>query len=445
MSGVFDLLCEKHDITFVLPQAGYKRLGIFNPHNLDYNKSSLKILPVYQQRYVIWKKLFQVSQLNINSSKAPSGLKRLIRTSIGKKAALLYSFLALPIIYNFFKSYCHKALLKIPYKSLSDLLDNENPDLIIHPCVLEGVYLNDIIEHSKLRNILTVFIMNSWDNPSTKRAMVGQPDWLLVWGKQTKDHAIKYADMSAEKVIEFGAAQFDIYLEQNFDSKNDLCTEYGINNDTKIILYAGSSKETDEFSHLCLLESAIENGIITNCKIIYRPHPWGNGGYKGERILNYNWKHIHIDKNMISYLSNINQDNMQKKSMPDYKHTQHLITSVDAVISPLSTILLEAMICGKPILCFLPSEERKMAKHFDLSLYQTHFKELYKIKDVLVANSKNDLINNFNKLIRYIDDPNISKKLISESKYFVKSFNKSYSSRLELFITTIFDKENRKS
>ena len=445
MSSAFEKICKRHDITFIFPEPGYKRLGVYNPHNLSLHGSNLKILPVHQQRQIIWKQLFQVSQLRFRPGRTPSGLKRLIRAAIGKKAALLYSLLSLPLVYIFFKFYCYQRLSRFEYKALVELLDNEKPDLIIHPCVLEGVYLNDIIEKSRSHRIKTIFIMNSWDNPSTKRAMVGQPDWLLVWGEQTKDHAIKYAGMKDKQVIEFGASQFEIYSQQKTNARKTLCSDYGIEESVRIILYAGSSKETDEFSHLRLLDSSIENNTITNCKIIYRPHPWGNGGYRGERILNYNWKHVIIDKSMVTYLSNLGRDGKQKKSMPAYKHTQYMINSVDAVISPLSTILLEAMLCGKPILCFLPEEEKRIAKHFDLSLHQTHFNELYKIKEIVISNSKSNLICKFNKLVDYIGNKNISNNLITESEYFVKRFDESYSSRLDSFIQTIFNKENRRS
>ena len=46
--------------------------------------------------------------------------------------------------------------------------------------------------------------MNSWDNPSTKQAVIGHPDWLLVWGQQTYDHSIKYLNMEKNRVIQFG-------------------------------------------------------------------------------------------------------------------------------------------------------------------------------------------------------------------------------------------------
>ena len=46
-------------------------------------------------------------------------------------------------------------------------------------------------------------IMNSWDNPISKRAVVSNDYWLLVWGSQTKNHALKYMGMPENKVIEF--------------------------------------------------------------------------------------------------------------------------------------------------------------------------------------------------------------------------------------------------
>ena len=44
-------------------------------------------------------------------------------------------------------------------------------------------------------------------------------------------------------------------------------------------------------------------------------------------------------------------------SSHDYEDTNILLKSVDCVISPLSTILLEALIVGKPIICFMPLDE----------------------------------------------------------------------------------------
>jgi len=90
---------------------------------------------------------------------------------------------------------------------LDALLEDERPDVIIHPCVLEGAFLNDLIVATQARGIPFVVIMNSWDNPSTKQAMAGSPDYLLVWGEQTKRHAIEFVGVAIGTFgAELGAA-----------------------------------------------------------------------------------------------------------------------------------------------------------------------------------------------------------------------------------------------
>ena len=82
---------------------------------------------------------------------------------------------------------------------------------MIHPSVLEGSYIDDVIFYGKKIKKPVIVIMNSWDNPLTKRSVVNKDYYLLVWGKQTKSHAINYMGLDERRVIEFGAAQFDLY------------------------------------------------------------------------------------------------------------------------------------------------------------------------------------------------------------------------------------------
>src|SRR6185436_20144123 len=96
--------------------------------------------------------------------------------------------------------------------------------------------------------------MNSWDNPSTKRAIIGQPDWLLVWGPQTRQHAIKYMGMDPARAVVFGAAQFDVYRRPPRVSRDEFCRAQRVSATKRLLLYAGSSKGTDEFEHLRMIE-----------------------------------------------------------------------------------------------------------------------------------------------------------------------------------------------
>ena len=59
--------------------------------------------------------------------------------------------------------------------------------------------------------IPVVVVMNSWDNPCSKRSVVSNNYKLLVWGPQSRAHAERLMRMTPENIIEFGAAQFDVY------------------------------------------------------------------------------------------------------------------------------------------------------------------------------------------------------------------------------------------
>ena len=61
--------------------------------------------------------------------------------------------------------------------------------------------------------------MNSWDNPLFGKIAGGIPDLFLAWGPQTNQFAKKYMGLPSDKVLDFGAAQFDIYRKKQKISK----------------------------------------------------------------------------------------------------------------------------------------------------------------------------------------------------------------------------------
>ena len=315
-----------------------------------------------------------------------------------------------------------------------EIFKSFQPDIAIHPCVLEGLFINDFIQITKKNKIPSIVIMNSWDNPSTKNAMIGKPDYLLVWGEQTKRHAIKYCKMVEKNVIKFGAAQFNIYNKRSKVSKEDFINHYGLLKKDFILLYAGSSKGTDEIKQLNLLDDAINKGILKNIKIIYRPHPWGEGGKNGSGIIDQKWNNVLFDKSMIEYLEGLKKGS-RTKFLSDYEETHNILSNVDAVISPLSTILIEAAIHVKPSLCFLPYEDKSL--HFEIDSMLIHFKEIFESILFLKAYGYKELINKTISLIEFSNLDNVSSKLKKDANYYVKKFNQPYSKRLTKLVENI--------
>ena len=439
-SKAFIKLNTSHEVVYVFPD-GHKRMGSIKTNKLDLNDSKrLKLLP-FQKRLKLWKIRFYVEKLKYKKGISRKVLRRWRSDfKIGNPfyALYLYVFFGLPIIFPIFTFIVNFLLSKTPNKEMIKILHEEKPDLLLHPSVLQGSYIDDVIFYGNKIKKPVIVIMNSWDNPLTKRSVVNKNYFLLVWGPQTKQHAIKYMGLKEENVIEFGSAQFDIY---NHDKSNDwksLRQDYGFKDDVKTLLYAGSSKNSDEFSHLKKIDSAIERGLLPKLNLIYRPHPWGNCGYKGFRFKEYNFKNVIFDFSMKDYvLSDFKKGPL--KILPNLKNTKDLLLSVDLVISPLSTILLEAMLVGKIPICLMTNDESN-ADHFRRVSGSPHFKEILENQDVVVINGANNLIEGIKKAINYSSLKGKSISLKKQSEFFISRFEESYDLRLLKFVENIFEK-----
>jgi hypothetical protein len=314
---------------------------------------------------------------------------------------------------------------------MEELFDAFRPDAVVHPCVLEGLFLNDLIEICKHRDVPLTVIMNSWDNPSTKRSMVGSPNWLLVWGEQTRRHAIDMAGMSSSAVLSFGAAQFEIFKQPSRLAREDFCEMNGLDPDRRILLYAGSSKGTDEIAHLKILDAAVAEGKFGEVSILYRPHPWGGGGKDGHRVLDVPWQHVLIESSMRVYLEQIRKGNAAKY-LADYRDAHDVLTHVDAVVSPLSTILLEAAMHGKPILCFLPDADNLSQFKTDANL--THFHDMFRMPEILMAKGIDELLPKTKELMSLVEKPGIKETMAKAVDFFVAAHTEPYAKRLADFI-----------
>jgi hypothetical protein len=328
-SRVFSALASTHDVTFVFPKqgSGNKRFSI----NIDAGQlgAPYELIGLDQERLFQWRRLFQVSQLVWRPGPEWKHLRRVTRYLIGPRASKLYGVLGLPGIFPLFRWWSERQIERVS-SSVEAVLDRLRPDVIMHPTVLDGYFINDLVLLGRRRAIPTIAIMNSWDNPSTKRAVVGQPDWLLVWGPQTKAHAVTYTGMRPERAVAFGAAQFDIYRQPARVGREGFCERHGIAPTKRLLLYAGSSKVTDEFAHLCSIDQAIEAGQLENLAVIYRPHPWGNGGYKGERLLEHPWRHIAIENSSRGYLESV-RSGRKGIHLADYADTHDVLSCVDEI------------------------------------------------------------------------------------------------------------------
>lgn len=433
-SRVFDEVVRRHDVVFVFPEPGHKRvkgdIGV-----IDFSGARVRHLTVSSARLRRWQHLFLADILRYRPGAHFAAIRRFYRHAVGFRPAMLLTLLSLPGLLPMFGLWSRRQIAATPYVELEALLAEEKPDVLVHPSILSGVFINDLVDASNTSGIPLIVIMNSWDNPSTKRAVTGQPDWLLVWGPQTQEHAVRYIGIPAERAICFGAAQFDLYRNPPRIDRDEFCRRHELEPGRRLLLYAGSSKGTDEFAHLRMLDEAIERGDLADAAVVYRPHPWGEGGKGGARILRHPWRHVRIEQTMREYLELVEAGGAGITT-PDYRNTHDLLSAVDAVVSPLSTILLEGALHGKPVLCFLPDTE-KDTSHYSFALPLVHFDDLFSEPTFFVARGDAALLPMVKTLLGRVGDAAFAASLREACARFVSPFDRPYGERLVEFLERV--------
>lgn len=430
-SHAFAELEKEYDVKYVFhEERGNEKRNIFIDLE-SLNLGNYIRFHVPRKRMGTWDHLFVPKTLNVqrgtDNYKDSLALSYIIRS---KKWVDRYKVLALPGIFQIFQAIFR--LFMGVYTPLEELLRQEQPDIVIHPTILQGYFINELVPICKKQGIPFICLMNSWDNPSQKAATTGFPDKLVVWGEQTRRHAIEYMKMPAQNILEFGAAQFQIYRKPVTETNAELRDLFKVPKDIPIILYAGISKGVLENNQLDILDKAIESGEIPPCHVIYRPHPWRGPLRPNERsFLDYNFKHITLDPFMGAFYQRVIDGSQMGFDPADYDVTRKLLHLVDGVTSPLSTILLEAIIKLKPVQILLDSDtDSEQSKQImALASTITHFADL-KGPGVNYCTDQSKMPQGINALLEQAKDPEIKKSLKELSQYFTVTDGPSYAERL---------------
>ena len=435
LNGALAELVRRADVLFVFPGDDGKRVKL-NLEQLPLGAPFVR-LPIDPQRQQTWRWLLYADQLRPRGGEHEAAIRRMRWATLGWKAASLLTLGGMPVGSTVLHGIAARRFARRPNRELAWLLARERPDVIFHPTVLDGVFVNDLIAESKSAAIPLVFAMNSWDNPSTKRSVVGSPDKLLVWGEQTRRHAVRFIGTKEDDVVSFGAAQFDVFSEPPRVDRSRFCAAQGIEESRKIVLFAGSNAKTDELAALELLDEAIANGRAGPITILYRPHPWGGGGKGGERLAAKQWRHVVVDRAMRGYLEGLSAGG-PTMTLPDYRDTHDLLCHVDAVVSPLSTILLEAVLHGKPIAAYVPDLN---VGNISAMIPLLHFDEFFALEDVVVARGGDALLRALPKLTSKEGEER-GARLRTIAAQFVEPFSRPWCERIVDFLAAVAGRQS---
>gem|GEM_PF-1072710 len=289
-----------------------------------------------------------------------------------------------------------------------ELLLKYKPDLVV--TATPGYVPADIhlIRSARRVKIPSATVMLSWDNLTSKGYMGAVPDELLVWSDLMAREAVQYHGFPADHIHWCGAAQFDHYAgyRDRFD-RLAWRRSHGIADDTPLIVY-GTINPVLLPHEVNILRSIVramrENRFKRKPHLWIRLHPQVVKGAFAQSLAPFKAlaaDDVHIEEPEVQ--SSALAWDLPKK---DAEHLANLMVAADIVVTPNSTLSIDAACGGTPIINtffdgdepFLQELSAKRLEHY------THYAQILATGGIGRAMSIDDFVRMAN---AYIENPQL--------------------------------------
>ena len=246
---------------------------------------------------------------------------------------------------------------------LSGLPDFSRNRLVIFPSIgyEPGSWL--LFERIRAQGSKSLVAIDNWDNVSSKSIYIRKPNFISVPGPKSAETARELHGFSNEQILEWGMPKFDV-LRSQLESSDSL----------RRILYVGYSQPHDEHRSLdTILKVTSERDV----EVSYRPHP-----------LRKHTKFTEASK-LDSQVQIRGKSGAEMRSTGghpplDSSYTEDLEWA-DLVVGPPTTLLLEALFLGKPVVVDATRDSHhRSSGYYALHGYK-HMQELLTVPGIRIA------------------------------------------------------------
>jgi hypothetical protein len=290
-------------------------------------------------------------------------------------------------------------------RQLAETLAKYRPDAVLAPDIILSTD-RVLLRTAKRLGYKTIGMVRSWDNLTAKGVIQVMPEWLIAQTSQMKKEAVELGDMSPERIVVCGVAQFDEYWKPATRTREAFLASLGIPADHRVVLCAPFFGEYSQKSGLMLVEAlakAINDGKLpknTHLLVRYRPE---DGTAEGAPT--------HFDHPNIAVSVPYSQTFRTPRGKKDYEFTKEdmelMVNSLrysDVTLNTISTLTVDAVALDKPVINIRfdidpntpPGNRVELFSHFD------HYLALEATGGVALAHSLEELISAIN---AYLEDP----------------------------------------
>jgi hypothetical protein len=441
---------ENADITILASDDVTLNEVLQKPHNFQGYFSFDPIIRKHHfnlLRVLMWKKrklsssfvfrfLREIGYQNIYNSNSfyqyTKGFIKIIYNIVVKDRWFIYSILFGNKIFFqlFFRIFKNKLIVN---KTLFNKVKNIKPDIVVVPSNAFDPIGNDIVRICKILNIKTLFLVDNWDNLSSKSVFLFKPKYLGVWGEQSKLHAIQIHNYNEKNIFIVGTPRFNDYVKLK---DNNLSSHF----DFDYILFVGCAIAFDETSALQVLEDEIckNRHLYGKLKIVYRPHPWRQTRISEKKFIEKNFLNIILDPQVsFSYNNKLKDIQSGKGFQPNINYYPSLLKNAKLVIGPLTTMLIESLILERPTLALAYDDGVHFTSPHNSLKYFIHFDKLDMFESLNFCENISLLPNNFNDALSSEYDRNKIKNDNNLLNYFVDIKEPKYPVKLNNLLNNL--------
>jgi hypothetical protein len=227
-------------------------------------------------------------------------------------------------------------------------------------------------------------LVDNWDNLTSKTIFWAQPDYLAVWGPQIKEQAVRIHGFDDRQVFEIGSPRFESYYAPPKRSSAPKKSK-------PYVLFVGSAMAFDELTALRQLETELATQGLSprDIQIVYRPHPWQQPRRCEARFDASQFLYTTLDPQMAELFP---EGAWPKHSnvaiQPELDYYPQLLKGAQIVVGPLTTMLLEAALCLRPVIGLGYGD----GLHFNTARrYFTHFDDTQRIPGFFLCENPDGL------------------------------------------------------
>ena len=252
--------------------------------------------------------------------------------------------------------------------SLQKIVADGTFDAIIFPSAAFDSASADLIILGAKNSIPTLCLIDNWDNLSSKTVFWRKPSHLGVWGEQAKTQAISIHGFAERQIHLIGTPRFDSYFKAR--TIPSIPSPYTF----PYILFVGSAMPFDELRALRDIETILGSSprFPKHMRVIYRPHPWQQKRNTKSNFVESRYARTILDTQIAeAYSSGVKPETTVPGFQPDLNYYPSLLKNASLVVGPLTTMLLEASLCLRPVVALSYNDghhantTRRYFSHFD--------------------------------------------------------------------------------